>query len=225
MSIMKFYFTPGSCSTGIHILLEELDLVFAAYPVNLVKGEQFKPEFLAMNPKASVPVLVLADGRALTDFVSIAWWLAKSYPRAGLLPESLEAEVTALERINYVVNTIHGQGFTRIFTTEKYTTHPDEIARVAAQGREIVERGLALFAAEFSAAGLTLDKFSIVDAALFYVEFWSDRIGIPLPGACLQHYRGMLQRPAVRQVLMEEGYHATLSDHAEPAKELSHATA
>ena len=31
---MKFYMTPGSCSTGIHILLEECGLVFEAYVVN-----------------------------------------------------------------------------------------------------------------------------------------------------------------------------------------------
>jgi len=41
---------------------------------------------------------------------------------------------------------------------------------------------------------------------LFYVEFWADKIGIFLPENCLNHYRLMLTRPVVRQVLMEEGY-------------------
>ena len=36
---MKFYMTPGSCSTGIHILLEELELVFEVYLVNLMAGD------------------------------------------------------------------------------------------------------------------------------------------------------------------------------------------
>ena len=225
MSLMRFYFTPGSCSTGIHILLEELELVFAAHPVNLIRGEQYSAEFLALNPKASVPVLVLADGSVLSDFVAIAWWLAKSHPRAALLPDSPSAEAKMLELMNYIVNTIHGLGFTRIFTTEKYTTDAEEVARVVAQGRDIVERGLACIADEFAAGSLSVDGFSLVDAALFYVEFWSDRIGMVLPAICLQHYRAMLRRPAVRQVLMEEGYHATLADHAQTAVEQSHATA
>ena len=45
----------------------------------------------------------------------------------------------------------------------------------------------------------------IDDAALFYVEFWAERIGIPLPDNCAAHYRRLLTRPAVRQVLAEEG--------------------
>lgn len=225
MSIMKFYFTPGSCSTGIHILLEELELVFAAYPVNLIKGEQFSAEFLALNPKASVPVLVLPDGRALTDFISIAWWLAKSYPRAGLLDDSLQAEVEALELMNHVINTIHGQGFSRIFTTEKYTSNPVDIRKVSAQGRDIVERGLRLMAEKFPAAKSPKTGLGIVDAAMFYVEFWADRTGITLPAFCFEHYRRMLQRAAVRRVLMEEGYHSTLADHAESTAESKHAIA
>ena len=49
-------------------------------------------------------------------------------------------------------------------------------------------------------------SFSIADAALFYVEFWADKIKLELPPNCLAHYQHMLQRPAVRRVLMEEGY-------------------
>jgi glutathione S-transferase len=48
--------------------------------------------------------------------------------------------------------------------------------------------------------------FSIADAALFYVEFWADKIKLELPPNCSAHYQRMLQRPVVRQVLLEEGY-------------------
>ena len=63
---MKFYMTPGSCSTGIHILLEELELPFEVYIVNLPKGDHLKPEYLAINPKATIPALVRDDGPVLT---------------------------------------------------------------------------------------------------------------------------------------------------------------
>jgi glutathione S-transferase len=32
---LKFYMTPGSCSTGIHILLEALEVPFEAWIVNI----------------------------------------------------------------------------------------------------------------------------------------------------------------------------------------------
>ena len=77
---MKFYMVPGSCSTGIHILLEEIGLVFEAYIVNLPKGEHLTPEYLAINPNGTIPTLLRDDGVALTDFVSIATpTLAENY--------------------------------------------------------------------------------------------------------------------------------------------------
>ena len=41
---------------------------------------------------------------------------------------------------------------------------------------------------------------------LFYVEFWADKLDMALPRNVLAHYRAMLARPMVSQVLREEGY-------------------
>ena len=46
---MKFYMTPGSCSTGIHILLETLELPFEAWVLNLPAGDHLKPEYPALG--------------------------------------------------------------------------------------------------------------------------------------------------------------------------------
>lgn len=203
---MQFYMTPGSCSTGIHILLEECGLVFEAHLVNLLAGDNFKPDYLRINPKGTIPTLVREDGSALTDFQSIAWWLARAHPRRKLLPDNLEYELRVLEVMNYAVNTLHGQGFTRIFTTENYSARQAEQERIKAQGRTIIDKGLALMNRSLEGREYVVEKFSIADAALFYVEFWADRTNIPLPDNCLAHYLRMLARPAVRQVLLEEGY-------------------
>ncbi|SEI95022.1 glutathione S-transferase [Azotobacter beijerinckii] len=208
--MMKFYMTPGSCSTGIHILLEELELVFEVHLVNLLAGDQFKPEYLALNPKATIPTLVRDDGTALTDFQSIAWWLARRHPKRRLLPEDADGEARVLEAMNFAVGTLHGQGFARIFTTEKFATDAAQHEAVQAQGREILERGFAVADRLLEGREYLAGSFGIADCALFYVEFWADRTGIALPANCQAHYRRMLQRPAVRQVLMEEGYAAAL---------------
>lgn len=205
---MKFYMTPGSCSTGIHILLEEVGLVFEAHLVNLMQGDQQQPEYLAINPKGTIPTLLRDDGVALTEFQTIAWWLAKNHPKRKLLPEDLDAELRVLDMMNYAVNTLHGQGFTRIFTTDKYSANHAEHAAIQAQGREIIDQSFALVNTVLAASnsGYVVDKFSIADAALFYVEFWANHIEIPLPEHCQTHFQTMLKRPTVRQVLMEEGY-------------------
>src|SRR5271157_1729444 len=81
MAAMKLYMTPGSCSTGIHIILEELEQVFEAYIVNLPAGDHFKPDSVAINPKSTIPALLRTDGTALTEVQAIAYWLARTNPR------------------------------------------------------------------------------------------------------------------------------------------------
>jgi len=203
---MKLYMTPGSCSTGIHILLEELDLVFEAHLVNLLAGDHTAPEYLALNPKGTIPTLVRNDGSALTEFPAIAYWLARSYPKAKLLPDNIDGAARAIELMAYAVGTIHGQGFARIFTADKFTINATDSEAVKAQGLDIVNKAFAVVDAKLPPQGYALGAFSIADATLFYMEFWADKTGIVLPDKCLAHYRLMLTRPVVRRVLMEEGY-------------------
>lgn len=203
---MKFYMTPGSCSTGIHILLEEVGAVFEVYIVNLPAGDHLKPDYLAINPKGTIPTLVRNDGTVITEFQAIAWWLARQYPRRGLLPTDAEGEVRVLEAMNHAVGTIHGQGFTRIFTTANFTPNPADHDAVQARGRQIVEDGFAVMDGLLAGREYLAGTFSIADAALFYTEFWADRLKLPLPPNCAAHFRRMLARPAVSQVLREEGY-------------------
>lgn len=203
---MKFYMTPGSCSTGIHILLEEIGLVFEAYIVNLVKGDHLKPEYLAINPHGTIPTLVRDDGVALTDFVSIATWLASAYPRRNLLPQDRSAADSALAALRFCAQHIHGEGFRRVFTPERYVCETGGPEAVKAKGKEIVAKAFDVMNGELAGKDYIAGAFSIADAALFYVEFWADKIKMELPPRCLAHYQLMRARPAVRQVLAEEGY-------------------
>lgn len=211
---LKFYMTPGSCSTGIHILLEELELPFEVTILNLPAGDHRHPIYRAINPKGTIPALMLEDGRVLTEFQAIAYWLARAYPRKGLLPEDPAQAAAVMALTDYVVGTVHGQGYTRIFTTDTYL--PAELdadqrqlwsAAVQAKGREIVEQAFELVEARLSADGYVEGpSLCIADAALFYVSFWADKVGLHLPPRCATHYQRMRARPVVRRVLIEEGY-------------------
>jgi len=211
---LQFYMTPGSCSTGIHILLETLELPFQVTVLNLPAGDHRQPAYLALNPKGTIPALRLEDGRVLTEFQAIAYWLACQYPRARLLPPAPAAAAATLALMDHVVGTVHGQGFTRIFTTEHYL--PPGLPRqdkapwgeaVQAQGREIVRQAFEVIAGQLPEQGYAMGAdFTVADAALFYVEFWADKLQLPLPERCAAHYRRVRERPVVRQVLAEEGY-------------------
>lgn len=203
---MKLYMTPGSCTTGIHILLEELDLVFEAYLVNLLADDHKKTEYIEMNSKSSIPMLVTTEGKVITEFQAIAYWLARTYPNAGLLSDNLDDEVRIFEVMDYVVGTIHMQGFARIFTVDKFTENETDYGWVKQQGRDIIDSGFAVINKYLEGSEYVVGDFSIADAALFYVEFWAHYIDITLPENCMAHYQTMLNRPVVKQVLLEEGY-------------------
>jgi glutathione S-transferase len=141
---MKFYMTPGSCSTGIHIILEELNEIFEVYIVNLPTGDHFKADYVAINPKSTIPALVRKDGSTLTEVPAIAYWLARTHPRARLWPETPELEARALETMAYVAGTVHGQGFARIFVTQTFARSPEDHPAVRKAGRDINDKSFAI---------------------------------------------------------------------------------
>ena len=204
--MMKFYMTPGSCSTGIHVLLEECGLIFEAHIVDILRGQNHTPEYLALNPRGTIPTLVLDDSRALTDWAEIALYLGQTYPRRRLVPVTSRLKLRAISYISQVVDIIHAEGFTRIFTTRHYRGQGATDEQIQQQGRQIVLRELEEFAPRLAEGPWLFDDFSIADAALFYVEFWAHQIKLTMPDACVRHFRACLRRPAVKQVLMEEGY-------------------
>jgi glutathione S-transferase len=164
-----------------------------------------------MNPKSTIPTLVRRDGTALTEIQAIAYWLARTHPGAKLWPEDTEAETRALETMAYVIGTIHGQGFARIFATTTFARNPADHESVRALGRAIVEKGFSILNDALAAKTYVAGGFSVADAILFYVAFWADKTNITLPENLAAHYRRMLARPAVQRVLREEGYNpATL---------------
>ena len=206
---MKLLYSPGACSLGIHVLLEEIGKPYEAQKINFGEREQYGSAFTAVNPKSKVPTLVRDDGSVLTEFPAIAWWLARTNPDRKLLPDDIDAQARALEAMDYVVATVHMQGFTRIFRPERFAPSAGDHDAVKAQGRETFEKGLSLLDKQLAGKDYVAGAFSIADAALFYVEFWaSARLKMELPANLKAHYQRMLARPAVQKALQAEGLHA-----------------
>ncbi len=203
---MKLMYSPGACSVGIHVLLEEIGKPYEAQLVNLREGGQFKPEFTAVNPKSKVPTLVRDDGSVLTEYPAIAFWLARTNPEKKLLPDDVESQTRGIEALDYAVATIHMQGFSRLFRASNYTPNPADEDKVKERGKEIVEKGFAVIDKALAGKDYVAGSFSIADSALFYVEFWGGkRMNMKLPPNCEAHLNRMLARPAVQRVMQQEG--------------------
>ena len=59
--MLKFYFSGAPNPTKVALFLEEAGIPYEAIPVDTRKGEQHKPEFLAINPNAKLPAIVEGD--------------------------------------------------------------------------------------------------------------------------------------------------------------------
>jgi glutathione S-transferase len=206
---MKLYYSPGACSIGIHVLLEEIGKPYELAKVALANGEQHKPEFQAVNPKGKVPVLQRDDGSTLTEFPAIATWLARTNPDKNLLPTDLDGEIKVREAMDFLVATVHMQGFSRMFRPANFAPNEADHEAVKSRGREIFEKGLKVMDKALEGKEYLAGAFSVADAALFYVEFWgAERMKMTLPPNCAAHYARMKARPAVQKVLAAEGFAA-----------------
>lgn len=59
--MIKFYFDATPNPMKVALFLEEAGLDYEFVPVDIRKGEQFKPEFISVNPNSKVPALVDGD--------------------------------------------------------------------------------------------------------------------------------------------------------------------
>src|SRR5438132_11716775 len=109
MPNLAIYFAPRSCSRATLIVLEEIGVPYEARSVAFAKGENRKPEFLAVNPKGKVPALVI-DGKTLTETAAIFTWLDATYPDAQILPraETPLERAKILSDICWVTSALHG---------------------------------------------------------------------------------------------------------------------
>lgn len=206
---MKLYYAPGACSIGIHVLLEEIGKPYDLHKLNLQEQEQYAPEFTRINPKSKVPTLARDDGSVLTEFPAVATWLALTNPDKKLMPDDADGQARMFEAMDYVVATMHMQGFGRMFRPGNFSPNAADQDQVKARGREIFDKGLGLMDKALEGKDYVAGAFSIADAALFYVEFWAaGRMNIPLPPNCAAHYERMKSRPSVRKVLHDEGFAA-----------------
>lgn len=206
MGNMCLYMAPGSCSTAANIILEEVGEVFEVAVINIPAGENRQPEYLAINPRGTIPSLRLKDGSVLTDLISIAEWLGRNCRRGRYWPADAVQQERARAIMRHVTEVVHGQGFARVFVPEAFSCDPQEASQAVSEGKEIAARALVEAASLIDSEGYALGSFSVADPILFYVEFWADMTDLPLPPRLADHYRLMLGRDAVYRVLREEGY-------------------
>ncbi|HEX9181920.1 MAG TPA: glutathione S-transferase N-terminal domain-containing protein [Burkholderiales bacterium] len=92
----------------ISIMLEECGLPYRVHPVNINQGEQFTPEFLAINPNNRIPAIVDPDGPGgplkLFESGAILIYLAEKVDR--FLPHDPRARIITLQWLMFQMGNV-----------------------------------------------------------------------------------------------------------------------
>lgn len=121
------YYTPGACSFVAHAVLKTLGLPHSLASVALADGQQRTPEYLALNSKGRVPVLIggtLPQGEVLTEAPAICRYLCAQKPEAGLWPTHPLAEARLMEWLNYLSGHFHAFAWALFARPARFS--PDE---------------------------------------------------------------------------------------------------
>ncbi len=99
--MIDLYYWPTPNGHKITLFLEETDMPYTVIPVNIGKGEQFRPEFLAISPNNRMPAIVdrapLERGAPISVFESGAILLYLADKSERFIARDLRGRVETMQ--------------------------------------------------------------------------------------------------------------------------------
>ena len=201
---LKLFYAPTACSLVPYVTLTEAGADFEVATVNMGKGQHNSPDYLKLNPKHKVPVLVI-DGEPLTENVAIQVWIARNFPQAKLLPADPMKEIKAISLMAWCASGIH-PALTPNANPKRYCDLPGTEENVKACAKKLLVENFTIANQRLAGREWFFDHFTAVDAYFFWcfrrgTEFNLDVT--PYPN-CVAHLERMKQRPSVQKLLAFE---------------------
>lgn len=201
--MLKIFVAKGACSLASHIALEESGVAYEARRLDLARGDQQSPDYLALNPKARVPTLV-TDRGALTETPAILAFVAQTVPQAGLAPLDDPFAFAELQSVlSYLCSTVH---VAHAHGRRGYRW-ADDPAALEAMKAKVPETMAACFdlieTSLFRGPWVMGEAYTVADPYLFTLATWleGDRVDPARFPKVLDHRNRMAERPAVKRVL------------------------
>jgi GST-like protein len=167
--MIDLHYWPTPNGWKISIMLEECGLPYRVLPVNIGRGEQFRPEFLAVSPNNRIPAIVDHDppggGEPVAVFESGAILLYLAEKTGRFLPSDLRGRYAAVQWLMWQMGGLGpmlGQnGHFLLYAPEKVPYAIDRYGREAKRLYGVLDRQL-----ERTGAYVAGD-YSIADIACF----------------------------------------------------------
>jgi glutathione S-transferase len=201
---LALYYAPNTCATVPFITLTEAGADFEVRDINTRNGGNRTPEFLKLNPKHKVPVLVI-DGEPLTENVAIQIWIHRQFPKAKLLPSDAKEEIKAISLMAFCASGIHPH-LTPNARPQNYCDMPGSEESVKRVANQMLFEDFKVMDDLLAGRDWFLPHFTAVDAYFFWcfrrgISFKLDLTGFK---NCMAHLERMQARPSVQRVLAHE---------------------
>ncbi|MEZ5833357.1 MAG: glutathione S-transferase N-terminal domain-containing protein [Dongiaceae bacterium] len=163
--MIDLYYCATPNGLKLKLFLEEAELPYRIIPVDLGKGEQFKPDFLAISPNNKIPALVdhapADDGEPVALFESGAMLLYLADKIGRFIPVDLRGRLEVIKWLFWQVGGLGpmaGQiGHFNVYAPEKVPYAIDRYSRETRRLYGVLDRRLAgrdFIAGEYSIADM-----------------------------------------------------------------------
>jgi glutathione S-transferase len=168
------YSHDGSGGFAVEAALTKAAAPHKVVVVDTAKGDQNRPDFVAINPMRQVPALVLPDGTVMTESAAMVIHLANVFPDKGLAPTSAtSAHARFLRWMLFMAANLY-EGDLRYYYPDRYTSDPNGIPGVKAAGAAHMMKSFGIVD-EALASGPFLcgSALTMADAYLAMLTAWS----------------------------------------------------
>lgn len=197
-------YAPQTCATVPFITLTEAGADFDVRDLNSRSGQLKSVEFLALNPKHKVPVLII-DGDPLTENLAIQVWIARNFPAAKLLPADPMAEMKAISLMSFCGAGIHPH-LTPNARPENYCDFPGSAESVKKVAKKLLFEDFAVIENMLDKREWFFDHFTAPDAYFFWCfrRAISFKLDVSQFKNCMAHFVRMNQRASVLKLAAHE---------------------
>ena len=208
---MKLYdYRTAPSPRRVTMFLAEKGIEVPKVQVDLRAGEQFSPEFRAVNPDCTVPVLELDDGTRITDAIAICRYFEEIHPEPRLMGGSakeravIEMQQRQMERDGFYAVMEAFRNSTPAFKTRAIPGADDypQIPALAERGRARIARFMEHLDARLAESAFVAgDAFTIADITAHLSVDFAKWVKIAIPETCAalkRWHEGVSQRPSAR---------------------------
>ena len=204
--MLQLYYAAGTCALASHIALAESGARYETVRLDFATSDQRKPEYLKLNPKGRVPLLVTERG-ALSETPAILAFVAQSFPEARLAPLDDPFAFGRVQAFNaYLCATVHVahahrlRGYRWADDPAAFEAMKRMVPRSVGECFDLIEREM------LEGPWVMGEAYTICDPYLFTLSGWLEGDGVDpdrFPKV-EDHRRRMALRPAVAKALAEE---------------------